>query len=70
MTIWNILMQIGIIYALLVQFVVIWYSFSNLVCLDQEQSGNPGSQSKSFDQLFGRFRFQSSSKLISKAKNC
>jgi hypothetical protein len=49
MTIWNILLQFGIIYGLLVQFVVIWYNlwpfgtvcghlvyFSVLVCLDQE----------------------------------
>jgi hypothetical protein len=42
MTIWNILLQLGISYALLVQFVVIWYCFSNLVCLDQLQSGDPG----------------------------
>jgi hypothetical protein len=35
-TIWNILRPFGIIYGRLVKFVVIWYSFPNLVCLDQE----------------------------------
>jgi hypothetical protein len=42
MTIWNILRPFGIIYGLLVQFVVIFTIFcSFLVCLDQDESGNP-----------------------------
>jgi hypothetical protein len=41
MTIWNILEPFGITYGSLVQFVVIWYIFPILVCLDQEKSGNP-----------------------------
>jgi hypothetical protein len=41
-TIWNGLGPLGIIYGLLVQFGVIWYIFPVLVCLDQEKSGNPG----------------------------
>jgi hypothetical protein len=43
MTIRNILRLFGIIYGLLVWFVVIWYMyFYVLVCLAQEKSGNPG----------------------------
>jgi hypothetical protein len=41
MTIWNILWPFGIIYGRLVWSVVICYIFPNLVCLDQEKSGNP-----------------------------
>jgi hypothetical protein len=41
MTIWNILRPFGIIYGHLVLFVVIWYIFLVLVCLDPEKSGNP-----------------------------
>jgi hypothetical protein len=41
MTIWSLLLPFGTIYDLLVQFVVIWYIFPFLVCLDQEKSGNP-----------------------------
>jgi hypothetical protein len=37
-----ILRPFDIIYSFLVKFVVIWYIFSVLVCLDQEKSGNPG----------------------------
>jgi hypothetical protein len=33
-------------YRRLVLLVVIWYIFPNLVCLDQEKSGNPVSKSK------------------------
>jgi hypothetical protein len=40
-TIWNILRPFGIICGSLVYFVVIWYIFHVLVCLDQEKSGNP-----------------------------
>jgi hypothetical protein len=32
---------LGVIYGRFVQFGVIWYSFKNLVCLEQEKSGNP-----------------------------
>jgi hypothetical protein len=35
MCIWYILVSFGI-------FMVIWYIFPVLVCLDQEKSGNPG----------------------------
>jgi hypothetical protein len=42
MTIWKILWPFGIIYGRLIKFVVICYIFPNLVCLDQEKSGNPG----------------------------
>jgi hypothetical protein len=31
----------GIIYGRLVSFVLIWYMFPILVCLDKEKSGNP-----------------------------
>jgi hypothetical protein len=41
MTTWNILVPFGIIYGRLVQFVVSWYIYLVLVCLDQEKSGNP-----------------------------
>jgi hypothetical protein len=41
MTIWNILHPFGIMYGLWEWFVVIWYIFYILVCLDQEKSGNP-----------------------------
>jgi hypothetical protein len=41
MTFLNILWLYDIIYSVLVQFGVIWYIFSVLVCLDQEKSGNP-----------------------------
>jgi hypothetical protein len=40
MTIWNNLPPFGIFYGRLVLFVVIWYIFPILVCLDQEKSGN------------------------------
>jgi hypothetical protein len=39
--IWYNLWPFGIIYGRLEQFVVIWYILPNLVCLDQEKSGNP-----------------------------
>jgi hypothetical protein len=42
MTILNILLQFGMFYSHLVKFVVTWYIFRVLVCLDQEKSGNPG----------------------------
>jgi hypothetical protein len=35
------LLPFGIIYGCLVKFIVIWYIFSNLACLDHEKSGNP-----------------------------
>jgi hypothetical protein len=38
--IWNILGPFDIMYGSLVEFVVIWYIFHILVCLDQEKSGN------------------------------
>jgi hypothetical protein len=41
-TIWNNLPPFGIFYGRLVLFVVIWYIFLVLVCLDQEKSCNPG----------------------------
>jgi hypothetical protein len=44
MAIWNILRPFGIIYGCLLLSVVIWYIFPNLVCLDQEKSGNPDFQ--------------------------
>jgi hypothetical protein len=44
MIIWNILWPFGIMYGSLVEFVVIWYIFPILVCLDQEQSGNHAPQ--------------------------
>jgi hypothetical protein len=31
----------NVVYSRLVYFVVIWYIFPVLVCLDQEKSGNP-----------------------------
>jgi hypothetical protein len=40
LTIWNIIHPFGIIYGRLVWLVVIGYIFPNLVCLDQEKSGN------------------------------
>jgi hypothetical protein len=40
----NILRPFGIIYVRLVKFMVIWYVIHNLVCWDQEKSGNPGWQ--------------------------
>jgi hypothetical protein len=46
MIIWNILWPFGIMYGSLVQFVVIWYIFPILVCLDQAKSGNPGAEPK------------------------
>jgi hypothetical protein len=42
MTILNILLPFGIFYVNWVHFVVIWYIFPILVCLDQEKSGNTG----------------------------
>jgi hypothetical protein len=42
MIIWNIVRPFGVIYCLLVQFVVIWYIHYLWVCFDQEKSGNPG----------------------------
>jgi hypothetical protein len=42
MAIWNILWTFGIIHGYLVLFVVFCYIFPNLVCLDQDKSGNPG----------------------------
>jgi hypothetical protein len=47
MTIGNILWPFGIIYGLLLLFVVICYIFPILVCLDQEKSGNPDSEAAS-----------------------
>jgi hypothetical protein len=41
----------GIIYGLLVQFVVIWYIFTSLLCLDEEKSGNLWTP-KMFGKLF------------------
>jgi hypothetical protein len=41
MTFRNILRPLGLFHFRLVQFVVIWYIFPVLVCLDQEKSGNP-----------------------------
>jgi hypothetical protein len=41
MTIWNILLSFDIFYGRLVRFVLIWYIFPFLVCLDQEKSGKP-----------------------------
>jgi hypothetical protein len=40
MTIWNILWPFGIIHGHLVYFVVFCYIFPDLVCLDEEKSGN------------------------------
>jgi hypothetical protein len=42
MTVWNIFRYFGILYSRLVYFVVIWYIFPVLVCLDHDKSGNPG----------------------------
>jgi hypothetical protein len=42
MTIWYNFWSFGIIYGRLVLLVAIWHIFPILVCLDQEQSGNPG----------------------------
>jgi hypothetical protein len=39
---WIFYCHFGILYGRFVQFVVIWYIFPVLVCLDQETSGNPG----------------------------
>jgi hypothetical protein len=47
MTVWNIFRSFGIIYSRLEYFVVMWYIFPVLVCLDQEKSGNPDSQTRS-----------------------
>jgi hypothetical protein len=57
MSFWNILRPFGIIYSLLVLFVVIWYIFSVLVCLDQEKSGNPAKDA--FNPLFNFLKGQS-----------
>jgi hypothetical protein len=40
MIIWNVLWPFDIMCGGLVEFVVIWYIFHILVCLDQEKSGN------------------------------
>jgi hypothetical protein len=45
-TIWNTLRPFGNIYVSLAWFVVIWYIFPSLVCLDQEKSGNPADHTK------------------------
>jgi hypothetical protein len=42
MTIRKIKQPFGVSYGRLVLFVVIWYAFPVLVCLDQGKSGNPG----------------------------
>jgi hypothetical protein len=42
MTLWNILRPFGIISGYLLKFLVMWYIFPVLVCLDHEKSGNPG----------------------------
>jgi hypothetical protein len=52
MTIWNILWPFGLIYGRLVLFVVICYIFPNLVCLDQDKSGNPAWSQIGEDFLF------------------
>jgi hypothetical protein len=39
-------LSFGIIYGPLVLFAVIWYIFPDLVCLDQENSGNLGQCSR------------------------
>jgi hypothetical protein len=43
MAIWSILGTLEIFYGHLVYFVVIWYIFPRFGILDQEKSGNPGS---------------------------
>jgi hypothetical protein len=42
MAIWKILWPSGLIFGRLVYLVIICYIFPNLVCLDQDKSGNPG----------------------------
>jgi hypothetical protein len=42
MTIWSILRPLEIFYDLLAYFVVIWYIFTHFGIMDQEKSGNPG----------------------------
>jgi hypothetical protein len=42
MTVWYIIRPFGILYGKLASFGVIWYIFLFLVCLNQENSGNPG----------------------------
>jgi hypothetical protein len=46
MTIRSFLMPFGIFIGHLVQFVVKWYIFHVLVCLNQDQSGNPAFDKK------------------------
>jgi hypothetical protein len=42
MTIWSILLLLGIFYGHLVYFLIIWYIFPRFGILDREKSGNPG----------------------------
>jgi hypothetical protein len=51
MTIRNILRPFGINYGRLVQFVVIWHVVPNLVCWDEEKSGNPGRRKSVFSKF-------------------
>jgi hypothetical protein len=44
--VWYNLLSFCIIYGRLVKFVVIWYTFSILVRLEQEKSGNPAHRTK------------------------
>jgi hypothetical protein len=46
--------QLEFFTAIWYRFVVIWYIFSILVCLDQEKSGNPGQASNT---SFGHIRW-------------
>jgi hypothetical protein len=43
---WNILQTFGIFYDHLVQFVFTWYIFSGFGIMHQDQSGNPGPESR------------------------
>jgi hypothetical protein len=52
MTIWSILLPLEIFYGHLVYFVVIWYIFPRFGILDQEKSGNPGTNRLLLDKQF------------------
>jgi hypothetical protein len=49
----NILWILGIFYDHLVQFVFIWYIFSDFGIMHQEKSGNPGLDRRSIIELPG-----------------
>jgi hypothetical protein len=56
-TISNILRPFGVLYGNLVWFVVIWYIFPVLVCLDQEKSGNPAYTTRSLHNMSSRYTY-------------